>query len=50
MKTLFQFLSEARTSKAADEAKKIDLTSDRHGRWMDRSGNPVAYTDQGELV
>ena len=50
MKTLFQFLSEARTSKAADEAKKKDLTSDRHGRWMDRSGNPVAYTDQGELV
>ena len=50
MKTLFQFLSEARTSKAADEAKKKDLTSDRHGRWMDRSGNPVAYTDRGELV
>ncbi len=50
MKTLFQFLSEARTSKAADEAKKKDLTSDRHGRWMDRSGNPVAYTDQGKLV
>ena len=50
MKTFFRFLSEAGESQAAMQAKKKNLTSDRHGRWMDSSGNVVAHTDKGKLV
>ena len=50
MKTFFRFLSEASDSQAAMQAKKKNLTSDRHGRWMDSSGNVVAHTDKGKLV
>ena len=31
MKTLFQFLNEARVSQASQEAKKLNLVSDGHG-------------------
>ena len=38
MKTLFQFLNEARVSQASQEAKKLNLTSDGHGSWRDSRG------------
>ena len=50
MKTFFRFLTEAGESQAAMQAKKKNLTSDRHGRWMDSSGNVVAHTDKGKLI
>ena len=46
MKTFLNFLSEAG---AAEQAKKKNLTSDRKGKWLDKAGNPVAYTNKGEL-
>ena len=50
MKGFSQFLVEAETSKAAAEAKSLQLTSDGHGGWMDRSGKYVAKTEGGKLV
>ena len=49
MKTLFQFLNEARVSQASQEAKKLNLTSDGHGSWRDSRGRLVAKTVQGKL-
>ena len=49
MKSFFNFLSEARVSKAAEKAKKLGLTSDGSGGWQDRQGNIVARTVRGEL-
>ena len=46
MKTFLNFLSEAG---AAEQAKKKNLVSDRKGKWLDKGGNPVAYTNKGEL-
>ena len=46
MKTFLNFLSEAG---AAEKARKKNLTSDRKGKWLDQSGKPVAYTNQGDL-
>ena len=45
MKGFSQFLVEAETSKAAAEAKRLQLTSDGHGGWTDRSGKYVAKTE-----
>ena len=50
MKSFFNFLSEARVSKAAEKAKKLGLTSDGSGGWVDRQGNVQARTVAGELV
>ena len=50
MKSFFNFLSEARVSKAAEKAKKLGLTSDGSGGWRDRSNKIVARTVGGELV
>ena len=50
MKGFSQFLVEAETSKAAAEAKRLQLTSDGHGGWTDRSGKYVAKTEGGKLV
>ena len=50
MKDFFNFLSEARVSKAAEKAKKLGLTSDGSGGWVDRQGNVQARTVGGELV
>jgi phosphopantetheine adenylyltransferase len=50
MKDFFNFLSEARVSKAAEKAKKLGLTSDGSGGWVDRQGNIQARTVGGELV
>ena len=49
MKTLFQFLNEARVSQASMEAKKLNLTSDGHGSWRDSRGKLVAKTESGKL-
>ena len=49
MKTLFQFLNEARVSQASMEAKKLNLTSDGHGSWRDSRGKLVAKTENGKL-
>ena len=49
MKTLFQFLNEARVSQASQEAKRLNLVSDGHGSWRDSRGKLVAKTVGGKL-
>ena len=48
MKSLFQFLIEAQ-SQASMQAKKLNLTSDGHGGWLDSRGKVVATTEDGKL-
>ena len=50
MKNLFQFLAEAGTSRAAEQAAKLNLKSDGHGGWIDSRGSMVATTEKGKLV
>ena len=50
MKNLFQFLAEAGTSRAAEQAAKLNLKSDGHGGWIDSRGTVVAATEGGKLV
>jgi len=50
MKGFSQFLVEAETSQAAAQAKRLQLTSDGHGGWTDRTGKYVAKTEDGKLV
>lgn len=50
MKSFSHFLSEARVSQASEQAKKLGLIGDQHGTWLDRSGKPVARTENGKLV
>ena len=49
MKNLLQFLTEAGTSKASEQAKKLNLKSDGHGSWFDSRGKLVAVTEKGRL-
>lgn len=49
MKSFFNFLTEARTTKASEKAKKLGLTGDGKGNWVDRGGNIRAKTVGGEL-
>ena len=49
MKNLLQFLTEAGTSQASAQAKKLNLKSDGHGSWFDSRGKLVAVTDKGSL-
>ena len=49
MKNLFQFLTEAGSSQASVQAKKLNLKSDGHGSWCDSRGKLVAVTDKGKL-
>ena len=49
MKNLFQFLTEAGSSQASAQAKKLNLKSDGHGSWFDARGKLVAVTDKGRL-
>jgi len=49
MKRFVQFLSEATQSQAAMQAKKLGLSGDGHGGWVDRSGKVVARTEKGKL-
>ncbi len=50
MKDFFNFLSEARKTRASEKARKLGLTGDGKGNWVDRSGNVKAKTQGGELV
>ena len=49
MKRFSQFLSEATASQAATQAKKLGLSGDGHGGWIDRAGKVVARTEKGKL-
>jgi hypothetical protein len=49
MKSFLNFLSEAKESQAAMQAKKLGYSGDGHGGWLDRSGKLVARTDKGKL-
>ena len=49
MKNLLQFLTEARTSRASEQAQKLNLKSDGHGSWFDSRGKLVAVTEKGKL-
>lgn len=49
MKSFLNFLTEAKESQAAMQAKKLGYTGDGHGGWLDRSGKLVARTDKGKL-
>ena len=49
MKSFFNFLSEAKESQAAMQAKKLGLKGDGHGGWIDRAGKVVARTEKGKL-
>ena len=50
MKKYLQFIIEARGSRASEKASQLNLVSDNHGMWVDRSGRPVAKTVNGDLV
>ena len=45
MKNFLQILTEAGTSKASEQAKKLNLQSDGHGSWFDSRGKLVAVTE-----
>ena len=49
MKRFSLFLTEAATSQASTQAKKLNLKSDGHGSWFDSRGNLVAVTEKGRL-
>ena len=49
MKRFSLFLTEAGTSQASLQAKKLNLKSDGHGSWFDSRGTLVAVTDKGRL-
>ena len=49
MKSFLNFLTEAKESQAAMQAKKLGYQSDGHGNWLDRSGKLVARTEKGKL-
>jgi hypothetical protein len=49
MKSFLNFLSEAKESQAAMQAKKLGLKGDGHGGWIDRTGKVVARTEKGKL-
>ena len=49
MKSFFNFLTEARQTKASTRAKQLGLTGDGQGNWVDKAGNIVARTEAGEL-
>ena len=48
MKSFLNFFSEARVTRAAQEAKKRGLTY-KDGYWVNRSGKRIARTEDGEL-
>ena len=50
MKSFSNFISEARTSTASEQAARQNLTGDGHGNWFDKDGKMVAKTERGKLV
>ena len=49
MKSFFRFLTEAKKSKAVQQATRMGLTSDGHGGWYDERGEFVAQTKGDRL-
>ena len=49
MKLFSRFITEAESSKVADQARKLNLKSDGHGGWYDSRGEFVAKTEGGKL-
>ena len=49
MKKFSTFITEARVTKASQEAKRLGLVGDGHGDWYDRQGNLKAKTVKGQL-
>ena len=49
MKSFSKFLIES-SSNAAKQAKKLGLSGDGHGSWVDTNGRIVGRTIEGELV
>jgi len=49
MKRFLEFITEARTSQAALQAKKLGYVGDGHGYWVDKEGARKAQTVKGKL-
>jgi len=49
VKKFSTFITEARITKASQEARRLGLVGDGHGDWYDRQGNLKAKTVKGEL-
>ena len=49
MKAFQTFITEARITKASQEAKRLGLVGDGHGDWYDRTGKLIAKTVAGDL-
>jgi len=49
MKRFLEFITEARTSQAAQQAHKLGYVGDGHGFWVDREGKKQARTVKGKL-
>lgn len=49
MKRFLEFITEARTSQAAQQAKKLGYVGDGHGYWVDKEGSRKAQTVKGKL-
>ena len=49
MKKFSQFITEARTSQAAQQAHKLGYVGDGHGYWIDKQGERKAQTFKGKL-
>jgi hypothetical protein len=49
MKRFLEFITEARTSQAAQQAHKLGYVGDGHGFWVDREGKKQAKTLKGKL-
>ena len=49
MKNFLEFLTEAGTSQASSQARKLNLKSDGHGGWLASRGKFVAKTEGGKL-
>ena len=50
MKSFFNFLTEAASSRAVQQATSMGLKSDGHGGWYDERGEFVAKTEKNKLV
>jgi hypothetical protein len=49
MKTFIQFITEARSTQAAQKAHKLGYVGDGHGYWVDKQGQRKAQTVKGQL-
>lgn len=50
MKNFSQFFTEAKTTNASQQAKRLGLVGDGHGDWYDKQGALKAKTVKGKLV